>query len=180
VHLRYLKHYTQRYNFRLQGYCLMTNRVHIIRGPEDFDSLANTIGRTHSGYSQYSNQFHGCSGQVWQGRFCSRAVYETHYGNPMYYVEQNPARERMVRKARRCPWSSVEVHVGEVQDNGLSDLAPWRNYFGKGARWRCLFEQGMEDGFAEKCRLQTHTGRPPGSDGFLSKLEHALCRRVRA
>jgi putative transposase len=98
----------------------------------------------------------------------------------MHYVERNPVRARMVRKPWRYPWSSAAVHVGEARDDGLLDLAPWREYFGDETRWRRILEQAVEDGFAEKFRLQTHTGRPLGSDGFLSKLEHALGRRVRA
>jgi hypothetical protein len=31
----------------------------------------------------------------------------------------------------------------------------------------------------ERIRLSTHRGRPLGSDRFLSKLEHALGRRLR-
>lgn len=180
VYLRFLKDYALRYRFRVQGYCLMTNHVHVIGVPEEEDSLANAIGRTHFRYSQYINQFHGRSGHLWQGRFHSCALDEAHYGNAMHYVERNPVRARMVRKPWRYPWSSAAVHVGEARDDGLLDLAPWREYFGDETRWRRILEQGVEEAFAEKFRLNTHTGRPLGSDGFLSKLENALGRRVRA
>lgn len=180
VYLRFLRDYALRYRFRVQGYCLMTNHVHVIGVPEEEDSLANAIGRTHFRYSQYINQFHGRSGHLWQGRFHSCALDEAHYGNAMHYVERNPVRARMVRKPWRYPWSSAAVHVGEARDDGLLDLAPWREYFGDETRWRRILEQGVEEAFAEKFRLNTHTGRPLGSDGFLSKLENALGRRVRA
>lgn len=180
VYLRFLKDYALRYRFRVHGYCLMTNHVHIIGVPEEEDSLANAIGRTHFRYSQYINQFHGRSGHLWQGRFHSCALDEAHYGNAMHYVEQNPVRAKMVRKPWRYPWSSAAVHVGAARDDGLLDLTSWREYFGDETRWRHILQQGVEEDFAEKLRLNTQTGRPLGSESFLSMLEHALGRRVRA
>ena len=180
VYLQFLLLYSLKYRFRVQGYCLMTNHVHIIGVPEEESSLAEAIGRTHFRYSQYINKFHGRSGHLWQGRFHSCALDEGHYGNAMHYVEQNPVRAKMVRKPWRYRWSSAAVHVGEAKDDGLLDLDAWRAYFGGEARWRRILERGLDPAFVESFRLNTHTGRPLGSDSFVSMIEHQLGRRVRA
>ena len=180
MYLQFLREYAARYRLRIHGYCLMTNHVHIIAVPEVEDALANAIGRTHFRYSQYINQFHQRSGHLWQGRFHSCTLDEAHYGNAMHYVEQNPVRARMVRKPWRYPWSSAAVHAGERKDDGLLELGLWRESHGDEARWREVLEQGIDPDFSEIFRSKTRTGRPLGTDSFLSKLEARLGRRVRA
>ncbi|MCF6284511.1 MAG: transposase, partial [Candidatus Hydrogenedentes bacterium] len=180
VYLQFLREYAARYRFQIHAYCLMTNHVHIVGIPEEEASLAKAIGRTHFRYSQYINQMHGRSGHLWQGRFHSCLLDEDYYGNAVHYVEQNPVRARMVRKAWRYPWSSAGVHCGTAKDDGLLDLALWRDMLGDEARWRSVLEKGIDPEFQAKFRQNTQTGRPLGTDSFLSKLEHALGRRVRA
>lgn len=126
VYLSFLRAYAARYRVAIHGFCLMTNHVHIVGVPEDEEGLANAIGRTHFRYSQYINAFHGRSGHLWQGRFHSCALDEGHYGNALHYVEQNPVRAKLVRKAWRHPWFSAGVRVGMAKDDSLLDLAPWR------------------------------------------------------
>ena len=41
-----------------------------------------------------------------------------------------------------------------------------------------MLEQGIDPDFAETFRRNTHTGRPLGTDSFLSKLEARLGRRL--
>ena len=40
--------------------------------------------------------------------------------------------------------------------------------------------QGIDPAFVENFRRHTHTGRPLGSDSFVSMLEQHLGRRLRA
>ena len=46
-------------------------------------------------------------------------------------------------------------------------------------QWRKELVDGLSDSELGRVRLSTHTGRPLGSDSFLSKLEKLLGRRVR-
>ena len=69
VYLEYLREQAARFGFRLTGYCLMTNHVHLIGVPAREDSLAKAVGRTHFLYTQYVNRMHGRSGHLWQNRF---------------------------------------------------------------------------------------------------------------
>jgi hypothetical protein len=45
-------------------------------------------------------------------------------------------------------------------------------------QWRKELAEGLSDSELGRLRLNTHTGRPLGSDSFLSKLEGLLGRRV--
>ena len=45
--------------------------------------------------------------------------------------------------------------------------------------WQSELKRGIDKAQVDRIRLSTHTGRPLGTDGFLSKLEKMLGRRVR-
>ena len=55
VYLRLLKENGQRARFRVLAYCLMSNHIHLVAVPEEEDSLAVALRRTHGRYAQYLN-----------------------------------------------------------------------------------------------------------------------------
>ena len=178
VYLELLKDQAEKYGLEIIGYCLMSNHVHIVAIPQEEDSLARAVGRTHFRYTQYINRFHRRSGHLWQGRFYSCALDERHFRLAMKYVELNPVRARICRKAWRYEWSSAAAHVDGKARPDLLDLPGWYDMTSAG-RWRKELDAGMAESEIGRLRLNTHTGRPLGSDSFLSKLERLLGRRVR-
>ena len=97
----------------------------------------------------------------------------------MHYVEQNPVRAGFVEQAWEYRWSSVGVHCGLAKDDGLLDLTLWRELLADKSEWEAVLEEEVNPDFYKAIRLKTHTGRPLGTDSFLSKLEYMLGRRVR-
>jgi len=96
----------------------------------------------------------------------------------MKYIELNPVRAKLCRKPWRYKWSSAAVHVDEKVESEVLNLSWWYDMISAG-RWRKELEAGLSDSELGRVRLSTHTGRPLGSDSFLSKLEKLLGRRVR-
>jgi putative transposase len=178
VYLQTLAEEAAKYRLELLGYCLMTNHVHLVAIPHAEDSLAKGIGRTHFRYSQYINRFHSRSGHLWQGRFYSCALDGRHLWLAMKYVELNPVRARLCRRAWRYAWSSAAAHTDGGGRSELLNLAWWYEQMTAEA-WRKELAEGLTDEEVARIRLRTHTGRPLGSDAFLSKLETLLGRRVR-
>ncbi len=178
VYLQLLKEQAGKYGLEMIGYCLMSNHVHIVATPHAEDSLAKAIGRTHFRYTQYINRFHRRSGHLWQGRFYSCALDERHFWLAMRYVELNPVRARLCRKPWRYEWSSAAVHVDAGAKSELLDLSRWYDMI-SAAQWRQRLAFGVSDSEIGRLRSSTYTGRPLGSDSFLSKLETLLGRRVR-
>jgi putative transposase len=178
VYLELLKEQAEKYSLELIGYCLMSNHIHIVAIPHEQDSLANAVGRTHFRYTQYINRFHRRSGHLWQGRFYSCALDERHFWLAMKYIELNPVRARLCRKPWRYEWSSAAGHVDERAESDMLNLSWWHDMISAG-QWRKELEAGLSDSELSRVRLNTHTGRPFGSDSFLSKLEKLLGRRVR-
>lgn len=178
VYLQLLKEQAEKHSLELSGYCLMSNHVHIIAVPHAEASLAKAIGRTHFGYTQYINRFHGRSGHLWQGRFYSCALDERHFWLAMRYVELNPVRARLCRKPWRYEWSSAAAHTDDAARSEILDLSGWYDMI-SAAQWRQRLAAGVSDAESGRLRMSTQTGRPLGSDSFLSKLETLLGRRVR-
>jgi putative transposase len=178
VYLQLLKEQADKYGLEVVGYCLMSNHVHLVAIPHEQESLAQAVGRTHFRYTQYINRLHKRSGHLWQGRFCSCALDGRHLWLAMRYVELNPVRARLCRKPWRYEWSSAAAHTDEKAESELLNLKRWYRQISAEA-WRKELAGGLTDAELERLRLRTHTGRPLGSDSFLSKLETLLGRRVR-
>ena len=180
AYLRLLKEESEKHRVCVDGYCLMTNHVHLIVTPKSQQSLAKALGRTHFRYSQYINRLHKRSGHLWQNRFYSCALDEDHYWTAMAYVEQNPVRARLVRRPWRHPWSSAAAHCGDARDRSeLLDLDGWSVRLA-GSDWKETLAEMLGKEMLSTLRLNTHRGRPLGSDSFLSKIESLVGRRLRA
>jgi len=178
VYLGLLRKAAQRYGVRVEGYCLMTNHVHVVGVPAEEHSLSRALALANLLYTQYVNRLQGRSGRLWQNRFFSCPLDDTHRIAALCYIELNPVRAAMVRRPEDYAWSSAACHCGESDVSGLLDLSAWgREYPGRA--WKhVLTEQASES--CDGLRLHTRTGRPLGTDSFISKIEVTLGRRVRA
>ena len=94
------------------------------------------------------------------------------------YVEMNPVRARLHRKAWRYSWSSAAAHVDAGATSDLLNLSEWYDRI-SAVRWRRELSVDMLETDISRLRSKTYTGRPLGSDAFFSKLERVLGRRVR-
>jgi len=179
VYLELLRTQAQRFGLWIEGYCLMTNHIHVVGVPAREESLAKAMGRTNLLYTQYVNRLHKRSGHLWQSRFYSCAMDEPHALNALCYVELNPVWAGIVKRAWDYEWSSAAAHCGKEKGNPLLDLPTWRERM-TGTDWRATLKAVARDREAqETVRRHTYTGRPLGSDSFVSKVEYLLGRRVR-
>ena len=146
--------------------------------PAAEDFLAKAMKRANQLYAQYVNRLHGRSGHLWEDRFFSCALDEEHFWTALVYVERNPVRAKLVRPAWRWPWSSAAAHCGDRDATGLLPLAAWRRRMDAGA-WKEALTQPQDEQIVSRLRSWTSRGRPLGGDHWVSKLEHALGRRLR-
>jgi len=159
---------------RFVAWCLMTNHVHLIAVPERALSLARGVGEAHRRYTRFVNFGQGVRGYLFQGRFFSCPLDEKHAMAAVRYVERNPVRAGLVKRAWDWPWSSAAYHVGLLDED---PLVTEREYFGPVHDWRALLSSEPE----ESARLRHHvrTGRPLGSRRFVETAERLLGRRLR-
>jgi putative transposase len=174
-YLQILRKQGQRYGVHFWAYCLMDNHVHLISVPEDEDSLAQGIGTVHKEYTRMINFREGWRGYLWQGRFLSYVLDERYLYSAVRYVERNPVRAGMVEKAWDYKWSSASCHADRRSDRIVEDFYLTDEI----TDWKVYLEE--DDGEADLKRLRSHihTGRPLGSDEFLSMLEKRFGIEVR-
>jgi len=77
--LSFLVDSSERFGLAVEGYCLMTNHVHLVATPSGESSLAEALKRTNQLYAQYINRLHGRSGHLWQDRFFSGRIKGVRY-----------------------------------------------------------------------------------------------------
>jgi putative transposase len=178
LYLELLRRESKAYGLRLLGYCLMRNHLHLVGVPQQAHSLAKAVGRTHLLYTQYINRLHGRSGHLWQGRFFSCALDDAHCWAALCYIERNPVRAGLVRRAWEYEWSSAAVHCGRQGVSELLDLPSWRKVWDSG-EWKSCLRRREDAEQVSGVRLRTRTGRPLGADAFISKVERLAGRRLR-
>ncbi len=154
------------------AYCLMRNHVHLVAVPESKDGLAKAVGEAHRRYTRYVNFREGWRGHLWQGRFKSYVMDESYLLAAVRYIELNPVRAKLVSNPADYPWSSAAAHV-EGREDRLIVASPLREMVGD---WREFLNSGIGTDDAEILRLHERTGRPLGSDDFITRLETELAR----
>jgi putative transposase len=126
TYLEWLSHYSQQHQLEILAYSLMTNHIHLVVVPADESSLQYVLKPLHMRYAQRINQIRKWRGHFWQGRYFSSPMDERFMWSAIRYVECNPVRARMVRKAEEYPWLSAVIHCRQVDDGVLSDNPPWK------------------------------------------------------
>jgi len=164
---KYLKEYSVKYYLEILAYCFMSNHVHFICIPKDTSSMADTFKYLNMIYSQYYNNKMKQKGHLWQGRFYSCPLDESHLHAAIKYVENNPVRAGIVKNAIDYKWSSAMEHIKDEYDivSGNSKdfigIKNWKKYLGE--------EEIEED--LQKIRNHTMKGLPLGGEAFVSRLE---------
>ncbi len=173
-YLSWIAEYSKKYHMPVYAYCLMNNHIHFICVPLRKDSLAKVFSAVHMRYSQYFNKKLKAKGHLWQGRFYSCILEHGHLYAAVRYVERNPVRAALVKKAWKWEWSSAAFHVGEEKNSKveLADISEiieleninWKEYLGEK-------EDPREIDAIRKC---TMLGRPWGGKEFVEGLSKIL------
>ena len=171
-YLQFLGEEAGRFGAEILAWCLMTNHVHFIAVPENEDSLARAFGEAHRRYTRMKNFKGGVRGYLFQGRFSSCVLDERHLLVAASYVELNPVRAGIVKRAWAYPWSSASFHTGRsrmdplVKDRKLRGLVSDWDEFLRDATYK-------ED---ETIRKMSRTGRPGGDAAFVRLVERLTAR----
>ncbi|MBI5120863.1 MAG: transposase [Rhodospirillales bacterium] len=165
-----------RFGLSIWAYCLMPNHLHLIAVPETESSLAQALGEAHRRYTRKINASQGLTGHLWQGRFASFVMDESHLLAAARYIERNPVRAGLVQAPEDWAFSSARAHLKGANDS-LALVAPllalvpdWKNFIAGDSR-----EMNEE---TVKIRRHISTGRPLGDGAFVTTLENRLGRSL--
>lgn len=105
-----LEEAVERTELRLLAYCVMPNHWHLVLWPQKDGELSRfmawlTLTHTHR---WHAHRHSAGSGHVYQGRFKSFPVQaDDHFYTLCRYVERNPLRADLVRRAEQWRWGSL-------------------------------------------------------------------------
>lgn len=175
TYLECLERYCAEAQLRILTYCLMSNHIHLVAIPEEPQSLATALRRTHGRYALYLNARRRRSGHLWQNRFYSCALDDRHLWAALRYVEHNPVRAELVKRPEEYSWSSAAAHLGRCAPPTLLD---WCFYIDCGGleRWIGLLAEPEELTVIRSLQRGTFSGRPAGNSDFVARLEQQLGR----
>jgi len=175
-YLHILQSYCTKHKLSIWAYCLMPNHVHVLAVPDTAASLALCVGRTNLLYTQHVNRKYNRSGRLWQNRFFSTIVDSDRYVWAVArYIEQNPVKALLVKRAEDYVWSSCRATISGRSD-GIVMSNQWLDGYGRRAYRKFLKQSDNEtEGLI---RRATSTGRPLGDNAFIKKLERAVSRKL--
>ena len=157
------------------AYCLMANHVHLIVKPKKKSNLGKAIGEVHRRYTQMINLRENWTGYLWQGRFSSYPMDKGWLLKAAAYVELNPVKAGIVKKAWDYRWSSVHAHLAGKDSRGvilpeklLSLAGDWKTYL-----------QESQGSSGIEFEQHGRTGRPLGSERFIEKAGRLLQRDLK-
>ncbi len=109
-----------KYNYKLEAYCLMDNHVHILINDNGND-ISTIIKSINISYAVYFNHVHNRVGHLFQDRFKSQIVNDDRYLLAVSaYIHNNPVKAGMVDLPNAYKWSSMNSYL--ERDKAGSDL----------------------------------------------------------
>ena len=180
-YLSLLKKYSEKWSAPVLAYCLMSNHVHLMVKPLSDDSLYKMMQGLTLCYTQYVNRKYQRTGRLWESRYHSCIVDKEQYlWAVARYIEQNPVRAKIVKKAEAYPYSSAETHVKGAEDTVLGEELFSNNRRGD---YIGMLRSSLTEKEKEAISYHTRVGRPFGNDDFIygmeKKLKRPLARRPR-
>ena len=170
---------------RILAYCLMPNHWHFLLWPRKDGELTDFLRwltHTHTMRWHAHHQTQG-TGHLYQGRFKAFPVQtDEHFYAVARYVERNPVRAALVRRAENWLWSSAGIrHRGPAEMQCL--LAKWPLPLPK--QWLSMLNQPETEADLASMRSTVSRGCPLGNPRWQSNaairlgLEYTLRPRGR-
>lgn len=177
---------------RVLSWCLMPDHWHLVLWPRREGELSEFMRRLSVTHTRrwHSRRRSSGTGHLYQGRYRSFPVEpDEHLLEVCRYVEANPVRSKMVKKAADWPWSSLHQH-GSQYGPISSSKKPAADATGRAAteppalaewpvevprNWAGHVEAPMEEKTVADLRRSVQRGTPFGSPDWQAKT----CRKLR-
>jgi putative transposase len=152
------------------GFCLMPNHWHLaLRPKRDGDLAAFMSWLTNTHVKRYRSHYRQTSGHLYQGRYKSFPVEVDEYFLALLrFVESNPRRAKLVKRAQDWPWSSL----GCTRQIAQKLLDEWPLERPRG--WAALVNEPVSETDRAKILAGIVRGRPLGSDRWTAKTATRL------
>jgi putative transposase len=156
----------------------MPNHVHLVLIPTTAHGLCRALKIVHGHYAQRVNRMRDLKGHLWQGRYFSSALDADYFVNAVRYVELNPVRAGLARRAEEYPWSSAAAHCGRRSDPLVTDRTGSPVFAGI-SDWSRWLAAGLTVDRCDELRRHARQNLPCGSPAFVDVLERLAGRPLR-
>ena len=153
-----IRHATE-FAVRIFGYCEMTNHVHLVLQPTADDTLSLMMNRLDSEYAQKVQTIAHRSGHLWHCRFHAAPMDRSYLWRAMRYIELNPVRAGMVRRAENWEWSSAAAHLNRTAWPIWLDHQVWKDAWSP-TEWSEFLGVAVDDEESARIRQSTRSNRP--------------------
>lgn len=161
----------------VQGYCIMDNHVHWLLTPTTANGLARLFRRVHTWWAMTFNRKHGRTGHLMQGRFHSSPLAEDHYWTALRYVELNPLRAHLVRRAEDFAFSSARARLAGAEDRFVAITPIATRCLYSRHEWRAFLEES-DPAHDQALRKALPSSLPCGSSEWIRGLEKQFHRKL--
>ena len=166
TYLRYMRLAKAKETVSVWAYCLMPNHVHFVCVPQDVSGLGDLFRQAHRQYTCHINKRKEWVGHLWQGRFYSAPMDESHLVAAVRYIERNPVDAGLCGSPEEWPWSSARAHLAGV-DDVLVDVTPMLQIVDD---WSAYLSEPSAQERIDTIRQETRRGKPIGSEEFVEKI----------
>lgn len=167
---RLLKEGKELTNMRILSYCIMPNHWHLVLYPindTDMGEFMRWVTTTHVRQRRVMTKSIGC-GHLYQGTYKSFPIQTDIYVQQLIlYVEQNPLRAKLVKRAENWKWSSLwRREFGNKEEKKLLSSLPTKLPI------NCLESVNtiLKSDKLEIIRKSVNKGTPFGSDNWIDKM----------
>ena len=158
---------------RVLAWCLMPNHWHLVLWPRRDGDLSRFMLRLSTAHvRRHHAHYHTtCGGHLYQGRFKSFPVQtDEHLLTVLRYVESNPLRAKLVRRAEDWRWGSLwaaeRAKEGDVRPDDWPVSRP--------DDWPQMVNAALPAPELEALRTSVLRGRPFGSQRWVQKTAEKL------
>lgn len=145
---------------RILAWCLMSNHFHLVVWPYANEELGRWMHWLLTSHVRRHHSRYRSSGHVWQGRFKAFPIQQDeHLLTVLRYVERNPLRAKLVRRAEDWPWSSLVPLCGSKAPSFLRQGPCPRP-----DDWPNWVNEPQTEAELEAVRTSVERGAPYGSD----------------
>jgi putative transposase len=162
---------------RILDYCVMPNHWHLVLWPEFDKDLSRFVSWLSMTHTQRWHSAHDTTGMghLYQGRFKDFPIEsDQHYLTVCRYVERNPVRAGLVRRAEDWPYSGLYRRTkGDASARALLNEGPvdWPS------NWLDIVNEPQPEREEEMLRECAQRGRPFGSDYWVNHAVERFGRR---
>ena len=180
VYLKVIKRFKEKYSFKLYGYCLMDNHVHLIMEPTRPNTLSKIIQSITLSHIRLYHSKYKSSGHLWQGRFKNSIIQTDEYLlQCLKYIELNPVKANIVSSPGDYRWSSYGFHafgqnVNKLLDKDPAYLSLAETDTARQKAYRGFMKSEQDESIVERIRKSIAGDSIVGSEGFIESLRERL------